>query len=112
MADRTKEAEALLDIALGTYTQEILPGLPSDKRYTGAMVANALGIAQRRLTRPDPGEALVSELDSDTLEGVAGAIREGTISDRTHDRLAEKLLTYVEQELQIANPRFLKRRKG
>ena len=32
-----------------TYRDEILPALPPDKRYVGAMVANALDIAARSL---------------------------------------------------------------
>lgn len=111
MADRMEKADALLDIALSTYTHEILPGLPSDRRYTGAMIANAIGIARRRLTSPDPAQALVDQLDCDTLEGLAEAIREGAVSDASHNGLAETLLEYVEQELAITNPRFLKRRQ-
>ena len=111
MADRTTKAQALLDIALDTYAEEILPDLPSEQRYTGAMVANALGIAQRRMASPDPGETLVNELGGDTLEGLALAIRKGTVSDTSHKNLAETLLAHVEQELEISNPRFLKRRR-
>jgi len=59
MSDAMKQAEALLAIAMETYAQEIASDLPSPKRYTEAMVANALGIARRRLNHPDPGDALV-----------------------------------------------------
>ncbi|MDH3579890.1 MAG: DUF6285 domain-containing protein [Hyphomicrobiales bacterium] len=111
MADRMEKAQALLDVALSTYAQEILPGLPGDQRYTGAMIANALGIAQRRLTNPDPAQSLLDRLDCDTQEALAKAIREGAVSDATHDGLAATLLDYVEQELEITSPRFLKRRQ-
>lgn len=111
MADRMEKAQALLDVALSTYDQEILPGLPGDQRYTGAMIANALGIAQRRLTNPDPAQSLLDRLDCDTQEALAKAIREGAVSDATHDGLAATLLDYVDQELEITNPRFLKRRQ-
>ncbi len=107
-----QKADTLIDIALATYAQEILPDLPSAKRYTGAMVASALGMAQRRLGNGDPGEALVSELGGETLDGIAAEIRSGHIADQSHEQLAEKLLDYLKAELRITNPRFLKRREG
>ena len=51
MSEQIKQAEALVSIALETYTQEIVPELTSSKRYTGAMVANALGIAKKEQRR-------------------------------------------------------------
>ena len=62
MSEQIKQAEALVSIALETYTQEIVPELSASKRYAGAMVANALGIAKRRLSHPDPGDALAGSL--------------------------------------------------
>lgn len=41
-------ADLLLSVALETYQREILPHLPPDARYSGAMIANALGIAARQ----------------------------------------------------------------
>ena len=110
--DKTQKAAALLDVSLATYREEIQPDLSSDKRYTAAMVANALGIVQRRLESHDPGKALVRELGGETLQGVARDIRSAAISDATHAPLAGKLLEYLTAELQITNPRFLKRRAG
>ena len=47
MADNTKTSKALLSIALKTCRAEILEDLTGSKRYIGAMVANALDIAER-----------------------------------------------------------------
>ncbi len=112
MSDAMKQAEALLAIAMETYAQEIASDLPSPKRYTEAMVANALGIARRRLNHPDPGDALVESLGAENLIALAGALRSGKISSASHGELADELLKYLESELAITNPKFLERRKG
>ncbi len=112
MSDTMKQAEALVNIAFETYTQEIAPGLPPARRYAGAMVTNALGIAQRRLGNPDPGNALVENLGVESLEFIAKALREGKISTASYSELQNILLNYLEAELAITNPKFLNRRKG
>ena len=112
MSDAMKQAEALLTIALDTYAEEITPALPSGQRYTGAMVASALGIAQRRLSSPGPGDALVESLGAENLASLAGALREGKASTASHPELEDKLLKYLEAELAITNPKFLERRKS
>ncbi len=112
MSASMKQAGALVSIALDTYAQEIAPELPPAKRYAGAMVANALGIAKRRLNHPDPGDVLVESLGADSLKALAGALRAGKISSASHRDLADKLLVYLEAELAITNPKFLERRKG
>ena len=112
MSEQIKQAEALVAIALETYTQEIAPELTSSKRYTGAMVANALGIAKRRLSHPDPGDALLESLGATSLMALATALREGKFSSASHGELADELLNYLEAELAITNPKFLERRKS
>jgi hypothetical protein len=111
MDEQAEKAKALLEIALSTYRDDLLPALPSDKRYTGAMVANALGIAERRLQQPDPADALLAKTEQDTLSNLASAIRSGKVSDTSSGDLARTLLDYVSGELEITNPRFLKRRR-
>ncbi len=111
MSEQIKQAEALVSIALETYTQEIVPELTSSKRYTGAMVANALVIAKRRLSHPDPGDALLESLGATSLMALATALRSGKISSASHPGLADELLEYLESELAITNPKFLERRK-
>ena len=107
-----KQAEELLAIVLSTCRDEILPGLAANKRYTLAMIASAIGIAERRLTHGDPAKALLEALDADSLEALARAIRSGGISDASHDRLSTHLLAYLQAELAISNPKFLARRAG
>jgi len=111
MNDAMKQAEALLSIALDTYVQEIAPDLPSDKRYAGAMIANALGMAKRRLNSPDPGTTLIEGLGVTSLAALAGDIRTGKISENTDPDLVDQLMRYLEAELSISNPKFLVRRK-
>lgn len=111
MSEIIKQAEALVSIALDTYAEEIAPKLPSSKRYAGAMVANALGIAQRRLANTDPGEPLVEGLDAESLAALAVALRSSKVTTASHPDLEKKLLDYLEAELAITNPKFLERRR-
>lgn len=110
--EATDKAKALLDIARQTYADEIAPGLPKEKRYVGAMVASALGVAQRRLEHADPAVQLLENLEASDMKDLAKSIRSGQISDETHERLPTELMNYIEAELAITNPKFLQRRKG
>lgn len=112
MADGAQKAATLLDIALATYEEEIRPGLEKDKRYTGAMIANALGIALRRLERPDPEAALVERFGAGSVAEVAAAIRSCDICSQSEPALAQELLDHLRAELAITNPRFLASREG
>ena len=112
MTTAKDKARALLDIALKTYRDEVQPAFPAERRYTGAMIANALGIAERQLEHADPGAALAEALGSDSPADLAAAIRSGDISDASHPDLLKTLLTHVRAELAISNPRFLARREG
>ena len=76
------------------------------------MVANALGIAQRRLNNRDPADALVESLGATSIEALARSIRSDEMADASDETLPVKLLDYVEAELAITNPKFLERRKG
>ena len=110
MTEATELTAELIEIAMGTYRDEILDELPPEKRYIGAMVANAAGIAQRRLSNPDPGAALVETLGGETMESIAKQIRKGEISDESNADLGSVLLDHLRQELRITNPNFLTRR--
>jgi hypothetical protein len=112
MADGTQKAAALLEIALAAFRDEIQPGLEKDKRYTGAMVANALGIAERRLTHDDPEAALVERFGAESLAALARSIRSCDISGASYPALAQELLDHLRADLAITNPRFLARREG
>jgi len=112
MNDRIAKAKALMDVAAETYTSEIMPALPSEKRYAAAMTANALGIAQRSLSHPDPAEALLTELRAQSLDELSATLRTGETGDKEGKVLQTKLLSFLEAELAITNPRYLKRYAG
>lgn len=112
MSDQVTKARALLEIASDTYAEEILPALPAGKRYVAAMTANAFRIAQRRLTQPDPSGPLLAACNTESLGELAGSIRGGNVTGMSEDTLRQNLLTYLEAELAITNPRFLERRRG
>jgi hypothetical protein len=115
MAGKRISAETLIELAIATLEAELAPALPAEKRYTAAMLANALGIARREILTD--GESaqwkLLDALYDDgegTLGQLAADIRTGRISDRTHPDIASRLGAFVVAELEIRNPRFLKSR--
>lgn len=115
MPKDTSTSRALIDIALETFQQEILTDLPPEKRYAGAMTANALAIASRRLTGQNPARDLLAYVGGGPgtdAETVAKAIRNGSVSDASHPDLLPRLMEMLEAELHQTNPRFLASRKG
>ncbi len=113
MASPNHTSQALLDIAFKTYRDEISGELAGSKRYTGAMVANAMQIANRGISARDPADALLARLFADgstDLRGLAEGIREGRITEETNPGLLDALIDYVTEQLEISNPRFLERR--
>ena len=112
MIDRIAKARALMDVAAETYTDEIMPALSSERRYAAAMTANALGIAQRRLSHSDPAEALLAELNAQSLGELSVRIRVGCAKKKEEKNLQTTLLSFLEAELAITNPRYLKRYAG
>lgn len=117
MAVKRISSEALIELALAAVRVEIMPALPPDKRYTAAMVANALEIARREVTADaelplwpllddlyEPGEGNAARLAAD--------IRSGEVSETKTPGLGTKLKAVLEAELAISNPRFLGPRKG
>lgn len=112
MAEGRDKAATLLDIALATFREEVQPGLEKDKRYAGAMIANALGIAERRLAHTDPETALIERFGVGSLAELAAAIRTCDISSASQPALAQELLDHARAELAITNPGFLARRES
>ena len=113
MARPNHTSRALLDIAFETYRDEILGELAGSKRYTGAMVANAMQIARRALVAGDPADTLLARLFPDgsmDLRALADGIRKGQFTEDTSPGLLDVLLDYVTEQLEITNPRFLERR--
>lgn len=112
MAVKRLSAETLIAAALDALRSEVGPALPADKRYTLAMVQNALEIARRELL-VDGESAQWKLLDEiyDDGEGsatkLAADIRRGAVSEATHKGLADRLRALVIEELKVKNPRFL-----
>lgn len=115
MRDDISTVRALIDVALETLQEEILTDLPPEKRYAGAMTANALAIASRSLAGQKSAQDLLAYVGSGPVEDVdalAKAIRNGSISDASHPDLLPRLKEMLEAELRQTNPRFLASRKG
>lgn len=113
MASPNHRSQALIDIAFKTYRDEILGELTGSKRYTGAMVANAMEIARRGIAAGDPADTLLANLfanGSTDLRELADGIRSGRFTEETNPGLLDALLDYVTEQLEITNPRFFERR--
>ena len=115
MTTRRVDPDALLDLAIDTLRADVLPSLPPEQRYAGAMIANALEIARRGL----PGEAeaaewvLLDDLYDDgegSLAQLARDIREGSLPQGKIGGLAQSLRTLLIAELRVTNPKFLRSR--
>jgi hypothetical protein len=68
----------LLDLAVSTLREQVLPALPEAQKYVGLMVVNALSIAARQLTSNDQPlqhsrERLESVLGQKAAEGTLDA---------------------------------------
>ncbi len=112
MRTRRLSADNLIALAVTTLRSEIAPSLPADKRYTAAMIANALEIARREvLSEGDEAQwALLDKVYEEgegTLPQLAADIRDGTVSETTLPTLAEDLRKLLLAELKIANPKKL-----
>ena len=112
-----KDAGALLGLAIETLKTEIGPALPAEKRYTAAMIANALEIAMRAVAVEEEASILTLldafyEDGDGTLRQLAGDIRQGEISVKSHADLHKRLRAHLVAELGVRNPRFLASRGG
>ena len=110
MADDATGARALIELALASYRKDLMPSLPASKRYVAAMIANALEIALRDLddlTTRSETELLDAVLPDGDMTALAAAIRSGAVSDATVPDLRSRLITHIEAELEVRNPRFL-----
>ncbi|MCL4764600.1 MAG: hypothetical protein KJZ80_00020 [Hyphomicrobiaceae bacterium] len=117
MAVRRISAETLIELAVATLRRELQPVLPPERRYTAAMIANALEIARREIltdgesARWELIDHLYPEGDGD-LRWLAADIRSGKVSAAQVPGLHERLRAIVVEELRIRNPRLLKSRQG
>lgn len=112
MAVKRISAETLIELVSLTLQTEIMPALPPDRRYTAAMIANALDIARRDIIA-DGDSALWSLLDAlypeadGTAASLVADIRSGRVSDASQPDLRARLRSVVIAELKVRNPKFL-----
>jgi hypothetical protein len=116
MINDEPDARGLVAIALQTFRDSILPGVPAERRFEALMIANALSIAERELAA-EPDAALVAAVgrltgDSGDLEAQApqlcAAIDAGAFDapDRQAD-LRKVLRELTRARLGVSNPRLL-----
>jgi hypothetical protein len=121
-------ASDLLETARALFVDELLPALPSDKRYAALMVANAMAIAARAASAPDGGDAqelaAIAALlaEAPAPEGdmatrlrranamLAHRIRGGAFATAAQrESLLACLDAATRRRLEISNPKLLKR---
>jgi hypothetical protein len=112
MTDTKITPDALLALAIETLQADVLPALPSEQRYAGAMVANAIAIARRGLAEEvEAAEwALLDQFYDEgesTLRQLALDIREGSLPKEKTARLVAALRSLLIAELRVSNPKFL-----
>lgn len=120
-------AAGLLDMALKTFKEDILPNVAPEKRYSALMIANALSIAGRELTELEDQaltilkslQTLLGEEKQTDVEGrmlyqridalehkLCDEIAQGKYDDNRNDLMA-CLKTLVHARLAISNPKIL-----
>ena len=95
---RPDQAE-LVEVARRAFVDELLPLLPVEKRLTGLMVANALGIAGRMMANPLPPDDDVGKLCAEIRAGLHDADDAG--------RLRAHLIKRTLARLAVTNPKVL-----
>ena len=107
------DARGLVEIALKTLREVVLPAVPADQRFPALMIANALSIAERELRgNADATDSLKRLLgedgDGDTLSRhLCAAIAEGRFDDRPD--LRPVLWEITRARLAVSNPKYLQR---
>lgn len=115
----------LLAVARNALTEDIVPHVPAERRYTALMLANALGIATRELeagdaprsdalqrlgplyetdARGEPDEGRLAQLE----RRLAREIRAGSHdAGPTREAVAAYLEARTRAQVAISNPRYL-----
>lgn len=106
------DADNLLETALITLRQELLPQLPEQARYTGLMVANALSIVLRDLrgqaVREDAAAAVSALIGRNDSPALCSAIAAGTFDSPDREAaLRHALMVITRARLSINNPKML-----
>lgn len=112
--------DELLAVARRTLLDDLLPLIPADKAYEARMIANAMAIAARELSR-------CKDVDDETTERIAEFYRaigmdpsvvasEQSLADQIRRRLIDSLhfrrlhallLDVTRAKLAISNPKYL-----
>jgi len=106
------EPKDILLIARETFVTDILPFLPNEKRYTAAMIANAMAICRRQISGTEPCaerallDAVYGKESKKTFAEFASDLRSGTISEITHPALPDQMMAALRIELTVSNPKF------
>lgn len=95
----------LLRAARAEFAEKILPVLPQDLRYTGAMLKRSLDVLLAQAQTDRAPEAELKDAGFGKAEALARALRSRTIQDSA--ALRKALRVYVGRKLQATNPRFL-----
>ncbi len=111
------DARNLLATALAAFRDEVLPALPHEKRYAALMVANALAMAEREFSTPEPSLLATAELYRDVAltpeqfeERFAADIEAGAFDEAGPERNAafEAIKTINAARLAVTNPKRLR----
>ncbi len=109
---------ALLAMALAQFREAIQPELAPERRYLGAMIANAMAIVCRVLASDLDGEqkkvlAAIYGNDDETADmaRLAREIREGAMTEARVPKLHALLRELVASELAARNPKLLASRQ-
>lgn len=117
MLDHQPDATNLLETALVAFRRDILPSLDGERRFTGLMIANALSIALREISRDSRMEddlaiglsILLGPAGTDLptrLAELAHTITEGRL-DGEPAALRTTLMALTRARLRVANPKML-----
>ena len=107
------DARGLVEIALKTFREVVLPAVPAEQRFPALMIANALSIAERELKGgADAAESLRrllgEEGDADTLSRrLCAAIAEGRFDGSPE--LRPVLWEITRSRLAVSNPKYLRK---
>ena len=103
------DARGLIEIALKTLREVVLPAVPAEQRFPALMIANALSIAVRKLKgKADTSESLRRLLGGEgDVEALCARITAGDF-DGSPD-LRAYLWELTRARLAVSNPKYLAR---
>jgi hypothetical protein len=116
MSDEMPDIAELLNLARELLQNELMPAVPSDARFTAALIANALAVAGRELQGHDDADCDIADA-REALPGFAddgeliAAIRRGALDAPSPERKAAfaYAAALVRRSLAVTNPARLKR---